>query len=133
MYIGRGIPTGRVSAMRSATTTGTVWSDIVMDQDGTRALTMFFAPGSRTHWHSHPGGQLLYTLAGEGWIQERDGQGAILRPGDVCWTQPGVEHWHGASEHSQLVQFVLHFGDVAWTGPVADTEYVSPAEEVPGR
>ncbi|MFI6229537.1 cupin domain-containing protein [Micromonospora echinospora] len=125
MIIGRGIPTDRVSAMRSATTTGQVWSDIVLAEGGTRALNMFFAPGSRTHWHRHPGGQMLYTVSGEGWIQERGGEVVVMRPGDVVWTEPGVEHWHGATASAQLIQLVLHFGDVEWTGEVDEAEYAA--------
>ncbi|GLY25584.1 cupin domain-containing protein [Micromonospora sp. NBRC 101691] len=125
MIIGRGIPADRVSAMRSATTTGQVWSDIVLAEGGTRALNMFFAPGSRTHWHRHPGGQMLYTVSGEGWIQERGGEVVVMRPGDVVWTEPGVEHWHGATASAQLVQLVLHFGDVEWTGEVGEAEYAA--------
>ena len=126
MRIGRGKPGDRTSGLRSSTTTGTVWSDIVLNEAGVRALNMFFAPCSRTHWHRHAGGQLLYTLAGECWISERDGTSAILTPGDVCWTEPGVEHWHGASDRSQLIQIAIHFGDVEWEAPVTDEEYRRP-------
>ncbi|PKW16280.1 cupin domain-containing protein [Saccharopolyspora spinosa] len=126
MHIGRGIPQGRETGLRSSTTTGQVWSDIVLNEAGTRALTMYFAPGSRTHWHRHQGGQLLYTIAGQGWIQERDGESATLGPGDVCWTEPGVEHWHGSAPDSQLIQLAVHFGDVEWGPGVADEEYRLP-------
>jgi len=92
---------------------------------------MFFAPGSRTHWHRHPGGQMLYTVSGEGWIQERGGEVVVMRPGDVVWTEPGVEHWHGATATAQLVQLVLHFGDVEWTGEVDESAYAACAAAEP--
>ncbi len=123
LHIGRGRRDGAPSGLRSATTTGQVWSDILLDSGGARANQMFFPAGGRTHWHTHPGGQMLYTIAGEGWIQERGGERVTLHPGDVVWTDPGVEHWHGATDTNLLVQLVLHFGDVEWTGPVADEDY----------
>jgi quercetin dioxygenase-like cupin family protein len=126
MLIGRGVPAGRVTGLRSATTTGHVWSDVVLDEVGVRGLAMFFAPGSRTYWHTHRGGQFLYTLAGEGWIQDRKGIVERLGPGDMCWSESGVEHWHGASAASQLIQVVVHFGDVEWGTAVTDDEYQAP-------
>lgn len=123
MYIGRGKRDGEPSGLRSSTTTGTVWSDIVLNGGNARANNMFFAPGARTRWHSHPGGQLLFTIAGEGWIQERGGERVALYPGDVVWTEPDVEHWHGATDTSMLTQFVAHFGDVEWGDEVSDDEY----------
>lgn len=125
MDIGRGAPVGRQSGLRTSTTTGQVWSDIVLDGAEVRGLTMFFAPGSRTHWHTHSGGQVLYTVAGECVIRERDGSTARLGPGDICWCEPGVEHWHGASADSQLMQVVVHFGEVVWGASVTDDEYRS--------
>ena len=41
--------------------TGEVWlrSTLAAD-DGTSVGVVHFSPGSRTHWHQHPGGQFLF-------------------------------------------------------------------------
>jgi quercetin dioxygenase-like cupin family protein len=123
MIIGRGLRDSTPSGRRDDTTTGGVWSDILLNQGGVRSANILFPPGARTHWHRHPGGQFIYTLQGEGWIQERGGERVVLRPGDVVWTEGGVEHWHGATATNLVTQVILHFEDVEWTGPVTDEEY----------
>jgi 4-carboxymuconolactone decarboxylase len=76
--------------------------------------TVSFAPASRTRWHSHPFGQLLIVTAGEGWTQTRGQSPRRLTKGEVVWTPPGVEHWHGASGANGMT-------------------HVAVAEEQPGR
>jgi quercetin dioxygenase-like cupin family protein len=56
-----------------------------------------FAPGARTAWHCHPGGQTLYVTEGRGLAQSRGGPIIEIRPGDVIYTPPGEWHWHGAA------------------------------------
>src|SRR5262245_58705925 len=114
MHLGRGIRSGEPSGLRSSVTTGGVWSDILMNSGGARSVSMICQPGARTHWHKHEGGQFIYTVSGEGWIQERGGELVTLSPGDVVWTEPGVEHWHGASKSCLVTQIMLHIGDVTW-------------------
>ena len=47
--------------------TGEVWLRWAADDgQGTGAGIVSFAPGARTHWHRHPGGQLLVVTAGRG-------------------------------------------------------------------
>jgi hypothetical protein len=41
-----------------------------------------FAPGARTAWHSHDGGQTLYVTEGRGLVQARGQQITELTPGD---------------------------------------------------
>lgn len=123
MHVGRGIRNGQSSGLRSATNTGDVWSDILLNEGNARSISIMFPPGARTHWHKHAGGQFIYTVAGEGWIQERGGELVTLHPGDVVWTDPDVEHWHGASKTGLVTQIMLHFGDVDWIGEVSDQEY----------
>ena len=123
MIIGRGIRAGEPSGLRSSTNTGDVWSDILMNAGNARCISIMFPPGARNYWHTHEGGQFIYTVAGEGWIQERGGEITILHPGDVVWTEPGVEHWHGASKTNLVTQIALHFGEVKWLKAVTDQEY----------
>lgn len=62
------------------------------------AYRVNFAPGGRTAWHAHAGGQLLLVVAGVGYVQERGGPVRTIRAGDVVTIAPGEEHWHGATE-----------------------------------
>ena len=62
--------------LRTATFTGTVWGDPVLaETDGVTINTVSFAPGARTHWHSHDGGQVLVVTSGLGRVADRDGEG----------------------------------------------------------
>src|SRR5947209_4141484 len=54
--------------------TGDVWIDSVVQPSDDSPLTVaavHFAPGARTAWHSHAGGQNLYAPAGPGLVQPR--------------------------------------------------------------
>ena len=81
------------------TFTGDVWFDVVVREryyPRMRVNVVRFAPGARTAWHSHPGGQTLYVTEGRGLVQSRGGDIIEIRPGDVIYTPPGEWHWHGA-------------------------------------
>lgn len=88
-----------------------------------------FAPGSRTDWHSHPGGQLLYCTSGEGCYQEKGKAIQHLKVGDVVEIKPDIVHWHGAAPNSEFVHLgistQLSKGPAEWYGPVTDQEYNS--------
>lgn len=56
-----------------------------------------FEPGARSHWHTHPLGQILIVTCGCGFVQSWGGPVRIIRPGDVVSCPPGEKHWHGAS------------------------------------
>jgi Uncharacterized conserved protein, contains double-stranded beta-helix domain len=131
MIIGRndGPEKAGPSGLRSATCTGDVWSDIVFNSGGARAISIFFPPGGRNHWHTHEGGQFVHVLSGEGWIQERGSERVTVRAGDMIWTEPGVEHWHGATDSSLTFQVAVHFGEVEWKEPVQDWEYQGSHDE----
>jgi quercetin dioxygenase-like cupin family protein len=87
-----------------------------------------FQPRARSAWHSHPNGQTLYVTDGIGVIQKRGEAIQIIRPGDVIWTEPGEEHWHGATESNSMthlaIQEVDEHGSFAnWSKHVTDEEY----------
>lgn len=42
-----------------------------------------FEPGARTHWHTHPLGQLLIVTAGFGWTQCEHGERIEVSAGDT--------------------------------------------------
>lgn len=82
-----------------------------------RMARMYFAPGSRTAWHSHTGGEYLHILEGTALIQERDGDITTLKAGDTVFTKPNVEHWHGAPSDGFMVHLAI------WGAPaVGDDE-----------
>lgn len=82
------------------------------------ALVVRFPPGARTHWHSHPGGQLLYVTEGRGRVGTRDGRIEEIGPGDVVIVPPDEEHWHGAVAAEGVAHLALSFGATAWSEPV---------------
>lgn len=97
--------------------------------DSSRAAgaSVSFAPGARTAWHRHPRGQVLVVTAGTGRVQRRGGPVEEIRAGDVVWTPPNVEHWHGAAPTTAMthlaIQEHLNGTMVDWLAHVTDTEY----------
>lgn len=82
-----------------------------------------FAPGARTHWHTHEKGQLLRVTAGQGWVCDHGGEPVRIGVGDVVWCPPGTRHWHGADEGHYMVHQAISFGKVEWGGEVGEEEY----------
>jgi len=86
-----------------------------------------FAPGARTAWHSHPAGQVLVVTSGVGWVQERGGERRRIEAGDIVWTPPHVEHWHGAVPANAMshiaIQEAVDGSVVEWLESVSDEEY----------
>lgn len=88
------------------------------------AMRATFSAGSVTRWHSHPLGQLLVALAGEGRAQVAGQPVMHLGPGDAIWFPPDNRHWHGAAAGSAFtylsVQQIEDGTHVHWYEPVAD-------------
>ena len=105
--------------------TGPVWNNRLVDGDG--GLTMIsvqFAPGSRSDWHSHPEGQVLYVLSGAGIVQNEDGSTVEISPGDVVHAPPGELHWHGARSDSPMSHLsITTAGPTDWADKVTDEQY----------
>ena len=114
---------GKPSAQRTDTFTGEVWGDVVLADDGITVNSVFFAPGARTHWHTHDQGQILVVTSGQGRARSRDGSGGKLTPGDVVWIPPGEEHWHGSDADSYVLHLAISLGGHEWLDPVSDDEY----------
>ena len=103
--------------------TGTAWMDLLMQEvpdgaggpDATVTLTtVTFAPGSRSDWHRHSAGQLLVVVSGEGWVGAREQAPHLVRVGDLVWTDPGEDHWHGATNDSLLTHLAVTLGSTHW-------------------
>ena len=86
-----------------------------------------FAPGARSAWHTHPGGQMMIVTSGTGWVQEEGGEKREVKPGDVVWTPPEVKHWHGATATTSMSHTVISVmqdgSNVEWLEPVSDEQY----------
>jgi quercetin dioxygenase-like cupin family protein len=102
--------------------TGEIWRDLLYQDDAHAVGTNYFAPRARTHWHSHPGGQLLLIEHGEGLVGDADGAVRVVA-GDMVWTPSGVRHWHGATDTHSLMHTAITFGGVDWAEVVAEADY----------
>lgn len=86
-----------------------------------------FEPGCRTHWHTHPAGQILIVTEGKGFVQKKGEEVQSLLPGDVVTISAGEIHWHGATPDSLFthiaIQLIANGEDITWMNPVTDDEY----------
>src|SRR3972149_11997005 len=56
-----------------------------------------FAPGARTHWHTHTGVQILLIVEGRGRVQTWGEPAREVRAGDTVSIAPGGKNWHGGA------------------------------------
>jgi len=91
------------------------------------AGSVTFEPNARTHWHTHPKGQVLIVTEGEGFYQEKGKKAQPIKKGDVVTIPENVEHWHGASAKNKMVHIAItnykEDVQVTWLEPVSDEEY----------
>ncbi len=83
------------------------------------AAVVRFEAGTRNHWHSHSGGQLLHVVDGEGWVQARGQAPQRIRPGDTVTADPGEEHWHGAGSKEPMAHLAVAVGETRWLNEAA--------------
>lgn len=95
------------------------------DPDGLNVLGVKFAPGARTDWHSHPGGQVLYVVSGSGLVVSEAGERLAMATGDTVTTPPDELHWHGADPVSPMHHLsITSGGATVWSDrKVTDEEY----------
>jgi quercetin dioxygenase-like cupin family protein len=111
---------------RTATFTGTVYADALLDgSDGAAVTSVFFAPGARTFWHTHEHGQVLHVLEGRGVIGTQGDGPQPIGAGDVIWAPAGELHWHGGGPDSMVLHLAISLGRTSWHGPVSDDDYGS--------
>jgi quercetin dioxygenase-like cupin family protein len=111
------------SEQRTASFTGLVYVDPVLTTDGVAVNRVFFAPGARTFWHWHEGGQLLQVISGHGLICAEGELPWSLEAGDVVWAPPGERHWHGGGTETLMMHLGVSFGATNWLEPVPDADY----------
>ncbi len=117
---------GVPSDQRTATFTGSVWGDSIMaTTDEVTINNVFFAPGGRTHWHSHERGQVLQVTAGSGWVCLAGEKPRKIRTGDTVWISPNERHWHGADDSSYMLHTATSLGKTAWAEAVSAQDYAA--------
>ncbi|NHE55957.1 cupin domain-containing protein [Cyclobacterium sp. GBPx2] len=98
----------------------------------TVAGNVYFKPGARSNWHTHPSGQILIITDGVGYHQIEGHPIEVIKKGDVVQCPPNVRHWHGASEDVGLQQIYIvpntEKGIVNWQEAVTDLVYRTRTE-----
>ena len=124
--------TGPQAATRGPadTFTGIVWVTSLVPNDSiftTISGSVAFEKSARSHWHSHPAGQILIVTDGIGYHQIKGEPRQVIRKGDVVKCPPNVVHWHGASLKSKMTHLYIipntEKGIVKWLQAVTDAEY----------
>jgi quercetin dioxygenase-like cupin family protein len=110
--------------------TGDAYLSALVARDKNNDFTvgsLIYEPTTRSHWHSHPKGQILIILEGEGFYQEKGKPVRAIKKGDVVVAPENTPHWHGASAKIRMVDIAItNFkGDeqATWLQPVTDKEY----------
>jgi quercetin dioxygenase-like cupin family protein len=91
------------------------------------AGSVSFEPAARTNWHTHPKGQVLLVIEGQGLYQEKGKPVRPIKKGDVVNIPENIEHWHGATSTNTMVHVAItnYEGEeqVTWLQPVTDKDY----------
>ena len=110
--------------------TGKAWNIGLVANDTTYNTVVgnvYFEPGARSNWHTHPAGQILIITDGVGYHQIKGQPRQTIKKGDVVKCPPNVMHWHGASPERGLQQMYIiantEKGIVQWLQPVSEAEY----------
>jgi quercetin dioxygenase-like cupin family protein len=112
--------------------TGDAWWNVIYAGEApsrARLNHVRFAPGARTHWHSHVLGQTLHIVAGVALVGTRDGVIIEAHQGETVVCPPDEDHWHGATAEQFMEHLALWEGDgndtpeTTWLEPVTDEQY----------
>jgi quercetin dioxygenase-like cupin family protein len=117
--------------------TGTVWRDAAPTGSSPDVAVnrVLFEPGARTHWHTHPEGQILYIITGTCRAGKEGEVPVEVEAGGVVYFAPDEKHWHGSTPDTYMVHMAINVatttdGGTGWLEPVTDEEY---AGEQPAR
>jgi len=103
-----------------------VRATVASDSAGTpvNVYRVEFAPGARTHWHTHDGPQWLFVVEGRIRVQKLGEPATEVVAGDAIVIQPGEKHWHGATPAERGVHLAVNVkASTSWLEPVSDAEY----------
>ena len=110
--------------------TGNAWNTPLLANDSiynTVIGNVYFEPGARSNWHTHPSGQILIITDGVGYYQEKGQLRRTMKKGDVIKCPPNVVHSHRASPDTGMQQMYIlpktEKGIVTWLQKVTDEEY----------
>lgn len=110
--------------------TGSAYNYGLVPMDSTLTTlvgNVYFEPGARSNWHTHPAGQILIITDGEGYHQIEGKAKEILKKGSVVQCPPNAKHWHGASPDKGMQQIYIvpntEKGIVNWMEAVTDEQY----------
>ena len=77
-----------------------------------RMLRSSFERGSRSYWHTHPSGQIMYFESGRGRVGWKDASGKTkaeeVEAGVIVIVEPNEKHWHGATSDREIVSIDIH-------------------------
>ncbi|MCC6287980.1 MAG: cupin domain-containing protein [Chitinophagaceae bacterium] len=86
-----------------------------------------FEENARTHWHTHPKGQVLIVTEGEGLYQEKGKPAQTIKKADIINIPENTAHWHGATNRSGMTHIAIshYLGDtqVTWLNAVSNEEF----------
>ncbi len=95
----------------------------MQQEDGVRLALVRFEDGAVTHWHTHPGEQILYVVEGECRFGNEAGEKFIAQVGDAIYIPPGEKHWHGAVKGTNMAHLsVTTVGGPTWMEPVSEAD-----------
>ncbi|HXV62781.1 MAG TPA: cupin domain-containing protein [Vicinamibacteria bacterium] len=95
-----------------------------LEPEGLTISRRRFEAGARSAWHFHDHGQLLFVEEGRARTQKRGERMREMGPGDSDYTQPKVQHWHGAAPHEHFIQVAVGFGSgITWLEKTTDEQY----------
>jgi 4-carboxymuconolactone decarboxylase len=84
-----------------------------------------FEAGTRSYWHSHENGQLIFVQEGRGRAQRRGEPLKEIGLHESDYTGPGVVHWHGAAPDQHAVLATMAFGGATqWLDEVPEGQYL---------
>ena len=110
--------------------TGVVWMDAspAGPSPDASVFRVFFEPGARTNWHTHPEGQVLFILSGICRVGKEGDPPVDVEAGGIVYFAPKERHWHGANRDSYVVHAAVNpaadtGGGTDWLEPVTNEQY----------
>ena len=94
------------------------------DLGSVKLFRVEFAPGARTHWHTHSGVQLLVVAEGRCRFQHWGGPVMEAGAGEAIYIPAGEKHWHGATPGTPMAHWAVNIDlDTEWLEAVSEEQY----------